>query len=98
MGNFFAVHPDGTALTQITDFTSTVISHKVGFSPDGLWVVFSKSAMNGYGDVFIAKADGSGLRRVTNAARGDPRLEPAMTAEQHDRSQILATGVECPAL
>ena len=70
VGNFFTVHPDGTALTQITDFTDTVISHKVGFSPDGLWIVFSKSAMNGYG-VFIAKIDGSGVLPVTNGAHGD---------------------------
>ena len=71
MGNFFTIHPDGTALTQITDFTDTVISHKIGFSPDGLWIVFAKTATNGRGDVFIAKADGSGVRPVTNAAQTD---------------------------
>ena len=71
MGNFFTIHPDGTSLTQITDFTETVISHKIGFSPDGLWVVFAKTATNGRSDVFIAKADGSGLRPVTNAAQAD---------------------------
>ncbi len=38
---------------------------------DGLWVVFAKTATNGRNDVFIAKADGSGLRPVTNAAQAD---------------------------
>lgn len=71
VGNFFTIHPDGTALTQITDFTSTVISHKVGFSPDGLWIVFAKRGTNGAIDVFIAKADGSSVRPVTNTAQAD---------------------------
>ncbi len=71
VGNFFTICPDGTALTQITNFTDTVISHKVGFSSDGLWVVFAKTSTNGRSDVFIAKADGSGLRPVTNAAQSD---------------------------
>ncbi len=71
VGNFFTIRPDGTTLTQITDFTDTVISHKVGFSSDGLWVVFAKTATNGRNDVFIAKGDGSGVRSVTNAAQAD---------------------------
>ena len=71
VGNFFTIHPDGTALTQITEFTNTVISHKVGFSPDGLWVVFAKTATNGRNDVFIAKADGSSVRPVTHTAQAD---------------------------
>lgn len=71
VGNFFTIHPDGTTLTQITDFTSTVISHKVGFSPDGLWIVFANTATNGRSHVLIAKADGSGVRAVTNAAHAD---------------------------
>ena len=71
VGNFFTIRPDGTALTQITDFTETVISHKVGFSTDGLWVVFAKTATNGRNDVFIANTDGSRLQQVTNAAQAD---------------------------
>jgi len=71
IGNFFTVHPDGTALTQITHFTDTVISHKVGFSPDGQWIVFAKAATSGSNDVFIAKADGSDLRPVTNTPLAD---------------------------
>ena len=30
-GNFYTIHPDGTGLTQVTQFTDTVISHKVAF-------------------------------------------------------------------
>ena len=71
IGNFFTIHPDGTTLTQITDLTDTVISHKVGFSPDGLWIVFANTATNGRNEVFIAKGDGSGVRPLTNAQQPD---------------------------
>jgi len=71
VGNFFTIRPDGTTLTQITDFTDTVISHKVGFSSDGLWVVFAKTATNGLNDVFIAKSDGSDVQPVTKTAQAD---------------------------
>ena len=71
IGNFFTVHPDGTALTQITHFTDTVISHKVGFPPDGQWIVVAKAATSGSNDVFTAKADGSDLPPVTNTPQAD---------------------------
>ena len=48
-----------------------MISHKVGFSPDGLWVVFAKKGTDRRNDVFIAKADGSEVRPVTNTAQAD---------------------------
>jgi len=57
-GNFFTIHPDGTRLTQITHFENTVISHKVGFSPDDGWIVFGKAA-DGHVHVFIARVDGT---------------------------------------
>ena len=64
IGNFFTIRPDGTGLTQITHFHQTVVSHKVTFSPDGSWVAFGKG--NGIqGDVYVARSDGSSLRRVT---------------------------------
>lgn len=43
----FTIHPDGTGLHQVTHFVDTVISHKVGFSPDGKWIVFGKGEPRG---------------------------------------------------
>lgn len=70
-GNFYTIHPDGTGLTQVTQFTDTVISHKVGFSPDGKWIVFAKDGLGGVNDVFVAQADGSALSSVTNTSQAD---------------------------
>jgi len=70
-GNFYTIHPDGTGLTQVTQFTDTVISHKVGFSPDGKWIVFARDGLAGVNDVFIAQADGSALSSVTNTPQAD---------------------------
>jgi Tol biopolymer transport system component len=78
-GNFFTIHPDGTGLTQITHFADAVISHKVGFSPSGQWIVFGKIGVGGtHNDVFIARTDGSGLRPVTKTQQeeGSPDWSP----------------------
>ena len=66
IGNFFTIKPDGTSLTKITRFSRTVISHKVGFSPDGQWIVYAKSAPGGNNNVFTSKLNGSDLQQVTN--------------------------------
>jgi len=71
IGNFFTIHPDGTSLTQVTHFTDTVISHKVGFSRNGQWIVFAKETAPGNNDVFIAKIDGTDMRAVTNTPLAD---------------------------
>ena len=71
VGNFFTIRPDGTALKQVTHFSDTVISHKVGFSPDGHRIVFAKAAANGHNDVFTAKLNGSDMQRVTHTPQAD---------------------------
>jgi len=71
VGNFFTIRPDGTGLTQLTHFSGQVISHQVGFSPDGRWIVFGKQDSNGVNDVFTAKADGTDVRHVTTTPLAD---------------------------
>ncbi|RNL80900.1 TolB family protein [Nocardioides marmorisolisilvae] len=71
IGNFFTVRPDGTGLTQVTHFVDTVISHKIGFSPDGAQLVFGKTGENGSSDIFTANLDGSDLRPVATRPQSE---------------------------
>ena len=64
IGNFFAVHSDGSGLHQITHFANRKIGHKVAFSPDGTWVTFAAADSNGVNDMYIMRTDGTGLRLV----------------------------------
>lgn len=79
-GNFFTIGPDGKDLTQVTHFTDTVISHRVGFSPDGKWITFGKAATNGANDVFTIKVDGTDLQPVTHAPEADTSPDWAPTS------------------
>lgn len=71
IGNFFRIDADGGGPTQITDFSGTVISHKVGFSPDGQHIVFAKETDGGANDVFTAGLDGSDMTAVTDNPLAD---------------------------
>jgi Tol biopolymer transport system component len=72
IGNFFTIHPDGSSVAQVTHFDDkTVISHKVGFSPDGTSITFAKGPSSPESDVFTIAVDGSNLRQVTDAPGPD---------------------------
>ena len=79
VGNFFSIRADGTGLNQITHFTNTVISHKVGYSPDGKRIVFAKAAGSGKNHLFTSKINGSDLRRLTNNPAADSSADWAPT-------------------
>ncbi len=81
IGNFFTIHPDGSKLTQVTHFKDTVISTKVGFAPDGRWIVFAKAGDDGIGDIYIIRTDGTNLRQVTDTkqAASSPDWAPAVS-------------------
>jgi Tol biopolymer transport system component len=65
-----SIHADGSSLRQVTHFSNTVISHQVGFSPDGHWIVFGKlDDKSGVNQVFVARAnDGTDMRQLTHSA------------------------------
>jgi Tol biopolymer transport system component len=67
IGNFFTIRPDGSGLTQVTHLQDTVISHQIGFSPDGRWLVFSMAPAGGTNQLTVAAVDGSSLREVTKS-------------------------------
>jgi TolB protein len=65
------VRPDGSGLRTLTHFKhgTTVLSHS--FSPDGKWIVFAKSGLGDQPDLFVMRADGSGIRPITRTAIWD---------------------------
>ena len=74
-GNLYVVRPDGTALRQLTRARGGVVQHlSSSFSPDGRWITFAKTpgkGRAGNADVFVMRADGTGIRNVTRSAIWD---------------------------
>jgi Tol biopolymer transport system component len=67
----YVVHPDGSRLTRLTLFKRGTLVTSSSFSPDGKWIVFGATGTAGQPDVFIMRADGSGMRRVTRTKLWD---------------------------
>ncbi len=72
----YLIRPDGTGLRKLTD--SPGDAHSI-WSPDGQWVVFSSALMGfkderalsetipqPYGELFMIRPDGTGLRQLTD--------------------------------
>jgi Tol biopolymer transport system component len=73
--NIYKIHPDGTGLTQLTSGLSHweaggQATFHPWWSPDGTEIVFSHGpgAMTDRSSLFVMRADGSGLRLVSNNA------------------------------
>jgi Tol biopolymer transport system component len=65
------VRPDGTGLRRVTRFGPETEVLSASFSPDGRWIVFSRSGRNGRPDIFVIRRDGSGLRQFTRTSAWD---------------------------
>jgi TolB protein len=65
------VRADGSHLSTLTHFKpgTTVLSHS--FSPDGKSIVLAKSGRGGEPDLFVMRANGSGMRAITRTALWD---------------------------
>ena len=67
----YVIHPDGTGLKQLTHFAAGTIVLSFSFSPDGKWITFAKSGLAGEPDVFVMRANGTGVRPVTRTTSWD---------------------------
>lgn len=71
----WTVKPDGSALTQLTDYAFG--DHQPSWSPDGRRIAFI-SERTGHSDIYVMKHDGTALKQVTATPQSGVRagLEP----------------------
>lgn len=69
--NIYTIRPDGTGLTQLTRFAGNVEVLSSSYSPDGKWIVFSRSGRGGLPDLFVMRSDGTGIRQVMRTTGWD---------------------------
>jgi TolB protein len=94
----YLIRPDGTGLRKLTD--SPGDAHSI-WSPDGAWVVFSSARMGfkdertlaeaipqPYGELFMIRPDGSGLRQLTDNQWED--ATPAWRPQPAERKVTIA--------
>jgi TolB protein len=68
---YYTVRPDGTGLTQLTDFPQGTQIFSATYSPDGSQIVFAKADANGPGDLWAMNADGTNQHPVLQAPPWD---------------------------
>jgi Tol biopolymer transport system component len=67
-GNLHTIRPDGTGLRRLTNYPAPKAVGSPTFSPDGKWIAFSRFTDGSYPAVYIMRADGTDVRRVTRSA------------------------------
>ena len=77
--NLYTIGADGTGLRQLTHARGGRVQYlSASFSPDGGWIAFSRvPGMGGAGnaDVYVMRADGTGVRNVTRSAIWDSGVD-----------------------
>lgn len=73
--NIFRIDVQAKTAAQLTNGGNNAAS---SYSPDGQWIAFNSLRNNDQADIFIMRADGSGLQQVTDNAEPDwqPQWEP----------------------
>jgi dipeptidyl aminopeptidase/acylaminoacyl peptidase len=65
----FAIRPDGTGLRRLP-VAASVTPYDAAWSPDGEQIAFAAERANDGSDLYLMRADGTGLRQLTHAPWG----------------------------
>jgi len=66
-GNLYTIRPDGTGLRKLTSYPAPKTVINGSFSPDGKWIAFSRFSDSPYPAVYVMRANGTDVRRVTRS-------------------------------
>jgi Tol biopolymer transport system component len=64
-GDYWTVRSDGTSPRRLTHFGRGHTTASAMWSPEGSMIVFADSGMAGQDDLYVMRADGGGVRRLT---------------------------------
>ena len=64
-GDYYTIRPDGTGLRRLTHFGRKATTGSARWSPDGQAIVFANTGVGGNDDIYVMRADGSGITAVT---------------------------------
>ena len=64
-GDYWTVASDGTPRRRLTHFGPGHTTGSAAWSPDGSMIVFADSGVGGNDDLYVMRADGGGIRRLT---------------------------------
>jgi TolB protein len=64
-GDYWTVRSDGSSRRRLTHFGPGHTTASAMWSPDGSMIVFADSGMGGNDDLYVMRADGGGVRRLT---------------------------------
>jgi TolB protein len=67
-GNYFTIHPDGSDRRKLTEFPAESNLESASWSPDGRSIVFANTGIGRNDDLFVMRADGTNISRLTRTA------------------------------
>lgn len=68
-GDFWTVRSDGSSRRRLTHFGPGHTTASAMWSPDGSMIVFADVGMGGNDDLYVMRADGGGVRRLTRTPK-----------------------------
>lgn len=67
-GDYYTLRPDGSRLRRLTHLGRKAMTGAARWSPDGTSIVFATNGLGGNDDIYVMRADGSGITPVTRTA------------------------------
>jgi TolB protein len=78
-GDYYTLRPDGSGMRRLTHFGPKSLTGYARWSPDGKSIVFANGGVAGQDDIYVMRANGTGIRPVTRTPAWDsgPSWGPA---------------------